>query len=62
MLSWDAAKRHFHIDGSWRDIVVLDTSNADWTTMLRWVRDSGLPFSFTEDGDPAPFKAERFGT
>ena len=56
MLTWDEAKPHFLADGSWRDIVVANTTNLDWTAMLRWLPDSGYAVAFTEDGAPAPYR------
>jgi len=44
----------FVIDGSWRDLYVLDTTVEDWKEMLRLVRDrKTIDYQFTTDGEAA---------
>lgn len=44
----------FHVDGSWRDIYVLDTTEANWDRFLMWVRQSYADaMTYYIDGEPS---------
>ena len=50
MLRWETVAAEFEVDGSWRDICVLETSIADWQATLDAIRTSALDFSYRVAG------------
>lgn len=46
----DSLLKDFEPDGSWRDIVMLDWTLAEWDAFLAWLWTDGQPFEFFIDG------------
>ena len=52
--TWDDVKEDFFVDGSWRDIYVLDTTFSDWQKVIDAIWEKFSP-NFLIDGKPASF-------
>jgi hypothetical protein len=47
---WEDLKSAFAVDGSWRDLYILDTTLADWQRLLDFLATSGYPTRLTDGG------------
>lgn len=57
MLEWREIAAWFHPDGNSRDIYVLDTSFADWQSLLEALRQSRFDLGYCRAGAKAPLPA-----
>jgi hypothetical protein len=53
-VSWGAVAEQFEIDGSLKDIYVLDTSAVEWQLLLELIRSRGWRCAYSEDALPKP--------
>ena len=56
-LRWTKVSEDFAFDGSWRDVVVTETSIADWQAALDALRISRFRTKYTVVGSEAPLPA-----
>ena len=55
MLAWEAVRKEFEFDGSWRDIYVFQTEMSDWQHMLNAVQQSKYQVEYFCDGQLTEF-------
>lgn len=53
-MEWSELKSEFELDGSLRNIYILNTTLADWRSAIRALSESGLPLSFKTQGAMSP--------
>lgn len=59
---WDLLNYAFKWDGSWRDVYVLNTTEADWVAVLNAIANSPYPSSFTVNGVENPDIPRKWST
>ena len=59
MFTWDDVREEFEVDGSLRDIYVLNSSLDDWRRFVDLVRSGRWAFHYS-DGEPLPDPSEIF--
>jgi hypothetical protein len=51
---WSDVSDEFEVDGSLKDVYVLDATEADWQKVVDLVRSRGWGYEYSEDGRPLP--------
>ena len=62
-VSWEVVAEQLKIDGSLKDIYILDTSTVEWQRLLDLIQGRGWRYEYREDGRPTTFRrGESSGT
>ena len=57
--TWDQCREeYFWVDGSLRDLYVLNTTRREWLAFIDYVRAMALPITYEVRGEPQPLPVD----